>query len=180
MPRPDKVAAVDEVRGRLEASAATVLTEYRGLTVGQLGRLRAQLRDSGAQYRIVKNTLTRLAVREAGFEVPDDLLTGPTAATFCADDPVAATKVLRAFSREHPQLVIKGGLFEGRFLGAAQTLRLADLGTREEQLSQFAGMAMTLVARPARLALAGLEKPARLAQALADRRQAAEEQSAAA
>lgn len=180
MPRPDKVAVVEEVRGRLEASAATLLTDYRGLTVGQLGRLRAQLRDSGAQYRIVKNTLTRIAVREAGLDVPDDVLAGPTAATFCPDEPVTATKVLRAFSREHPQLVVKGGLLEGRFLGAAATLRLADLGTREEQLSQFAGMAMALVARPARLSLAGLEKPARLAQAVADRRRADEEHGAAA
>ena len=125
MPRPEKVAVVDEVAQRLTESTATVLTEYSGLSVDDLAELRARLRESDASYRIVKNTLTRLAARNAGYDIPDELLIGPTAITFCAGDPVAAAKALRAFSRQHPQLVIKGGVLEGRVLDAAETSRLA-------------------------------------------------------
>ena len=175
MPRPDKVAVVDEVRERLEGSAATVLTEYRGLTVSQMALLRARLREAGGDYKVVKNTLTAIAAKEAGYDVPADLLTGPTAVTFAAEDPAAVAKVLRQFSREHPSLVVKGGILEGRVLDAADTLKLADLASREELLATLAGMMQSLVAQPARLALASLSKAARLFAALADKKEAAGE-----
>ena len=170
MPRPDKVAVVEEVRQRLSESTAAVLTEYRGLSVDDLAELRNRLRESDASYRVVKNTLTRLAVRDAGVDIPDDLLIGPTAITFCAGDPVAAAKVLRAFSREHPELVIKGGLLEGRLLDAAETTRLADLASREELLARLAGLMEAVIAQPARLAQASLTKFARLLAALQEKR----------
>jgi large subunit ribosomal protein L10 len=170
MPRPDKVAVVDEVRQRLTDSTATVLTEYRGLSVDELADLRARLRGTDASYRVVKNTLTRLAVRDAGLDIPDDLLLGPTAITFCAGDPIATAKVLRAFSREHPELVIKGGLLEGRLLDAEETTRLADLESREELLSRLAGMMQAIIAKPARLAQANLTKFAQLLAALQEKR----------
>lgn len=179
MARPDKVAVVEEVRERLTSSTATVLTEYRGLTVGELAQLRAQLRQSDASYVIVKNTLTRIAAREAGLEVPDDLLVGPTAVTFCAGDPVAVAKVLRAFSREHPELVVKGSVLDGRPLDAAETLRLADLESREQLLARMAGLFSTVVAQPARLAQANLTKAARLFAALQERLPADAESAAA-
>ncbi|MDP9406143.1 MAG: 50S ribosomal protein L10, partial [Actinomycetota bacterium] len=166
MARPDKVAAVTAVRERLEGASATVLTEYRGLTVGDLARLRRELRKSGAEYKVVKNTLTRIAARDAGIQVPDATLSGPTAVAFCGDDPVAAAKALRAFSRERPNLVVKGGILEGRFIGPEDTLKLADLKSRDELLAQLAGMFEAVVAQPARLALASLSKAARLFAAL--------------
>jgi large subunit ribosomal protein L10 len=172
MARPEKVAAVKEVSRRLEEAPATVLTEYRGLSVTELQELRTRLRASGAEYKVVKNTLTRLAAREAGMEVPDDLLVGPTAVTFCGEDPVAAAKVLRAFSREHPELIVKGSIFEGNVLSAEDTLKLAELASREELLARLAGMFATLVAQPARLARANLDKLARLLGAYQDKRQA--------
>jgi large subunit ribosomal protein L10 len=172
MPRPDKVAVVDEVRQRLADSTATVLTEYRGLSVDELADLRARLRGTDASYRVVKNTLTRLAVRDAGVDIPDEYLLGPTAITFCAGDPVATAKVLRAFSREHPELVIKGGLLEGRLLDAEETTRLADLESREELLSRLAGMMQAIIAKPARLAQANLTKFAQLLAALQEKRAA--------
>lgn len=172
MPRADKVAAVDEMSRNLTDSTATVLTEYRGLTVDDLAELRARLRESDASYRVVKNTLARLAARDAGFDIPDDLLLGPTAITFCAGDPIAAAKVLRAFSRQHPQLVIKGGVLEGRVLDAAETTRLAELESREELLARLAGMMQAIVAQPARLAQASLGKFARLLAALEEKRAA--------
>jgi large subunit ribosomal protein L10 len=178
MARPDKVAAVRAVRKRLEEAPATVLTEYRGLSVGELRELRTRLRASGAEYKVVKNTLTRLAAREAGVDLPHELLVGPTAITFCGDDPVAAAKVLRAFSREHPELIVKGSVVEGSLLSAEETLRLADLASREELLSRAAGLFGAVLAQPARLAQANLDKLARLLGALQDKRQAAGESEA--
>lgn len=170
MARPDKVAVVDDVRQGLTESTATVLTEYRGLSVDDLAELRARLRTTDASYRVVKNTLTRLAVRDAGFDIPDTMLVGPTAITFCAGDPVAVAKVLRTFSREHPQLVIKGGVLDGRLLDADETNKLADLESREELLARLAGMMQAVVAQPARLAQASLTKFVRLLAALQDKR----------
>ena len=170
MARPDKVAAVTEVRDRMQGASATMLTEYRGLTVAQLARLRAELRKSGAEYKIVKNTLAKIAVRDAGYEVPDELLTGPTAVTFCSEDPVAAAKALRAFAKDNPALIVKGGILEGRFIDAGEATRLADLASREELLAKMAGLMQTIVAQPARLALANLSKAARLFGALQAKR----------
>jgi large subunit ribosomal protein L10 len=170
MARADKVAAVTDVRERLEGASATLLTEYRGLTVSELARLRGELRQADAEYRVVKNTLTRIAARDAGLPVPDETLTGPTAITFCASDPVAAAKVLRRFSRENPVLVVKGAILEGQFLDAAAALRLADLQSRDELLARLAGAMESAVAQPARLALATLSKAARLFAALAQER----------
>lgn len=170
MPRPDKVAVVDDVRQGLTESTATVLTEYRGLSVDDLAELRARLRATDASYRVVKNTLTRLAVRDVGFDIPDTMLVGPTAITFCVGDPVAVAKVLRAFSREHPQLVIKGGVLDGRLLDADETNKLADLESREELLAKLAGMMQAVVAQPARLAQASLTKFVRLLAALQEKR----------
>ncbi len=178
MARPDKAAAVTDVRERISGASATMLTEYRGLTVDQLAQLRAELRKSGAEYRVVKNTLTKIAVRDAGFDVPDELLTGPTAVAFCGDDPVAAAKALRAFARTHPALVVKGGILEGRFIDAGEAGRLADLASREELLSQVAGIMQAIIAQPARLALASLTKMARLMAALQSKRIAAGEADA--
>lgn len=175
MARPEKSAVVTDVRDRITAASATMLTEYRGLTVSQLARLRAELRKSGAEYRVVKNTLTKIAVRDAGYEVPDELLTGPTAITFCGEDPVAAAKALRTFAKDNPALVVKGAILDGRFIDAGETSRLADLASREELLAKAAGLMQAIVAQPARLALASLSKAARLFAALQDKRAAAGE-----
>jgi large subunit ribosomal protein L10 len=179
-PRADKAAAVALVRERIQSSTATILTEYRGLTVAELARLRAQLRPIRAEYKVVKNTLTRIAARDAGMDVPDATLTGPTAVLFTGEDPVAAAKVLRSFSRENPELVVKGSILDGRFLDAADTMRLADLESREELLARLAGMMEAVIAQPARLAAASLSKAARLFQALIDKRSAEGDAPAAA
>jgi large subunit ribosomal protein L10 len=179
-PRADKAAAVALVRERIQSSTATILTEYRGLTVAELARLRAQLRPISAEYKVVKNTLTRIAARDAGMDVPDATLTGPTAVLFTGEDPVAAAKVLRSFSRENPELVVKGSILDGRFLDAADTMRLADLESREELLARLAGMMEAVIAQPARLAAASLSKAARLFQALIDKRSAEGDAPAAA
>lgn len=170
MPRPEKVAVVDEVRDKLSSSTATVLTEYRGLTVSQLASLRAELRKANAEYKVAKNTLTRIAAREAGLEVPDAMLSGPTALAFCGDDPVSVAKALRTFAKANPALIVKGALLEGRLLTAEETGQLADLASREELLAKVAGMIQTLIAQPARLALASLTKMAQLMAALQEKK----------
>ena len=137
-PRPEKVAVVDEVRERLSASQAAVLTEYRGLNVADISALRRSLRAAGGDYKIYKNTLVRFAARDLGLEI-EDLLTGPTAIAFVDGDPVAVAKALRDFARTHEQLVVKGGVLGDKLLSAADTRALADVAPREELLARLAG-----------------------------------------
>ncbi len=168
MVRPDKVAAVDEVRERLTGSAATLLTHYRGLTVTELAELRTRLREANADYRVVKNTLTRRAADGAGMPELVELLEGPIALVFCKEDPVAPAKALKAFAKDHPELVIRGGYLEGEVLDDTAAIRLADLASKEELLGQLAGLMYGALANTARLLQAPIEKQARLMQALID------------
>ncbi len=168
MARPDKVAAVADVRENLSSSAATLLTNYRGLSVAELAELRSELRKSNARYRVAKNTLTLIAARDAGMDGLEELLQGPTALVFCADDPVGPAKALKAFAKDHPALEFKGGYLEGEVLDAEQALKLADLDSREELLSKLAGLMYGALANTARLLQALPEKQARLIQALID------------
>ena len=138
-PRPEKVAVIDEVRGRLDESDAAILTEYRGLRVKDLAALRRSLRSTGGEYKIYKNTLVRRAAHDSGLEGLDPLLTGPTGITFVSGDAAAVAKVLRDFSRTNPLLVIKGGLLGEKVIGASETTALADLPSREVLLAQLAG-----------------------------------------
>jgi large subunit ribosomal protein L10 len=168
VPRPDKVAVVDEVKSGLTGSAATLLTHYRGLSVTELAELRAKLREAGAEYRVAKNTLTRRAANDLGLEGLEDLLVGPTALVFCQEDPVAPAKALKAFAKDHPDLLIRGGYLDGEVLDEVAAIKLADLASKEELLAQLAGLMYGALANTARLLQAPLEKQARLVQALID------------
>lgn len=144
-PRSEKVAVVAEVRDRLTRSDAALLTEYRGLDVPAMAELRRSLRAAGGEYKIYKNTLVRLAVREMGLEI-DDLLTGPTAIAFVVESPdgapgdaAAVAKALRDYSRTRGELVLKGGVLDGRTLDADGLRALADLPPRPVLLAQVAG-----------------------------------------
>jgi large subunit ribosomal protein L10 len=166
--RPDKVAAVAEVTKNLNDSAATLLTHYRGLSVPELQELRAELRKANASYRVIKNTLSRRAMAEAGIEGLDELLEGPTALVFCEEDPVGPAKALKAFSKDHPDLLIRGGYLDGEVLDEAEATKLADLESREELLAKLAGLMNGALANTARLLQAPIEKQAQLVQALID------------
>lgn len=139
-PRPEKVAVVDEARARLEAAAATIVVEYRGLTVGQLEELRTGLRAKGGEMKVYKNTLVRFAARDLGIEGADELLTGPNAIIFASDDPGAVAKVVKDFAKKHPVLVTKGGFIGTSVLNASGAQALADLPSREQLLAQIAGL----------------------------------------
>ncbi len=144
-PRPEKVAVVDEVRDRFGDTNAALLTEYRGLDVDALAKLRRALREAGGEYKVYKNTLVRLAARQAGLDI-EDMLTGPTAIAFVADRPdgapgdaVLLAKALRDFARTNPALVVKGGVMDDRPLTAEDARALADIEPREVLLARFAG-----------------------------------------
>jgi len=139
LPRPEKVAVVNELAEKFRSTRSAILTDYRGLDVTAMTELRRRLREAGVEYRVVKNTLTCLAVRQAEVPELERFLTGPTAIAFGYDDPVVAAKILSAFAREHKVLEIKGGYLMGRTLDVAAVQRLAELPSREELLSQVVG-----------------------------------------
>ena len=161
MARQDKATAVDELTEEFRGSAATVLTEYRGLTVAQLKSLRRSLGDT-ANYVVVKNTLTKIAAERAGVQGLDDLLSGPSAIAFVKGDPVEAAKGLRDFAKENPLLIIKGGYMDGAVLSASEISRIADLESREVLLAKLAGAMKASLTQAAGLFQAPLAQTARL------------------
>lgn len=165
MVRPDKVDAVEDITERFRSSNAAVLTEYRGLTVAQLKALRRSLAGN-ADYRVAKNTLTKIAAKQAGVDAFDSLLTGPTAIVFIKGDPVEVAKSLREFSKTNPMLVVKGGMLEGKTLSAAEVGKLADLESREVLLAKLAGAMKTSLSNAAALFQAPLSNAARTIDAL--------------
>ena len=165
MARPDKAAAVAELTERFQSSSAAVLTEYRGLTVAQLTKLRQAISEH-ATYAVVKNTLTDIAAREAGVTAFDGQLTGPSAIAFVTGDPVETARSMRDFARENPALVIRGGLLEGKPLSADEVRQLADLEPREVLLAKLAGAMKASMSGAAALFAAPLAQTARVVDAL--------------
>jgi large subunit ribosomal protein L10 len=138
-PRPDKVAVVEEVTAKLDAASAVFVSEYRGLTVSQLADLRKPLRESGAEHKVYKNTLVKLAATAAGMEALHEHLVGPTALTFVSGDVAAAAKALTEQAKATPALVVKGGMMGDTVMSADDLKVLADLPPREVLLANFAG-----------------------------------------
>jgi large subunit ribosomal protein L10 len=165
MAREDKAATIAELTEEFRTSSAAVLTEYRGLTVSQIGQLRRSLKGV-ATYAVVKNTLTRIAAREAGVEGFDELLTGPSAIAFIKGDPVEGAKGLKDFSKENPLLVLKAAYMDGRVLDAAEVKKLADLESREVLLAKLAGAMKASMSQAASLFAAPLSQAARTVEAL--------------
>ena len=149
MARSDKETAVAELTEDFRSASATVLTEYRGLTVASMKELRRSL-GTDTKYSVVKNTLTKIAAKAAGVDLSDDLLVGPSAVAFIKGDPIDAAKSLKNFQKEHPLLVIKGGVFEGKSVSTAEIMKLADLESREVLLSKLAGAMKGTMAKAAR------------------------------
>ncbi len=142
--RSEKEAVVAEIRGKIEAASAVIITEYRGLTVTNLAALRLALRQHGAEYRVYKNTLARFAAREAGIEGLDELLVGPTAIAFVDGDVAAVAKSLKDFSKTNQNLVLQGGAIDGKTVSASYIDALASLPSHEAMLGQFAGLLLAL------------------------------------
>lgn len=171
MARPDKVAAVAEITERFRGADAVVLTEYRGLSVAQLKELRRSLAGN-AHYAVVKNTLTAIAAKEAGVEGLDEHLTGPTAIAFVDGEVAEAAKALRDFAKTNPQLVVKGGVLEGRVLSAEDVSKLADLESREVLLGKAAGALKAALFQAAYVFTAPATQAARTIEALREKQAA--------
>lgn len=165
MARPDKAAKVAEFAEAFSSSAATVLTDYRGLTVKDLQNLRRSLGEN-ATYAVTKNTLAAIAAKEAGIEGVEDTLVGPTAIAFISGDVATVAKSLRDFAKANPALVIKGGVMDGKFLDAQAVLKLADLESREVLLSKMAGALLANLSKAAYMLAAPLSQGARVLGAL--------------
>jgi large subunit ribosomal protein L10 len=165
MARSDKVAAVAELANKFSSSAGVVLTEYRGLSVKALKDLRRSL-GHDASYSVSKNTLTTIAAREAGVAGIEQHLVGPTAIAFIDGDPVVVAKGLRDFARTNPQLVIKGGVLDGKFMTPDEVRKLADLESRDVLLAKVAGAMQGVLQQAISLVSAPLSQAARLFAAL--------------
>lgn len=165
MARSDKAAAVAELADEFRSSSGAVLTEYRGLSVKQLQDLRRALGEN-ASYAVVKNTLTKLAAKEAGVEGFEELLVGPSAIAFIKGDAVETAKRLRDFARANSPLVIKGGVLDGKQLTLDEISKIADLESREVLLAKLAGALTASLQNAVSLFNAPLAQTARLAGAL--------------
>jgi large subunit ribosomal protein L10 len=139
VPTQEKARSVETLRERLGSAKTAVLTEYRGLTVRQISDLRKQLKAAAAEYKVVKNRLARLAVKDLPLDPLASHFKGPTGLVFTAKDPVPVAKALQTFARANPMLTIKVGLVEGKVLQPAELRALADLPSREALRSQLVG-----------------------------------------
>ena len=150
MARPDKEAAVAELTEDFRTATATVLTEYRGLSVKSMKELRRALGDM-TKFSVVKNTLTKIAAKDAGVDLSPDLFVGPSAVAFIKGDPIDAAKSLRDFAKDNPSLVIKGGIYEGKAVTKEELMQLANLESREVLLAKLAGAMKGSLAKAARV-----------------------------
>ena len=171
MAQADKATAVADIAEQFKSSTATVITEYRGLTVANLAELRRSLSGS-ATYSVAKNTLIKRAASEAGVEGLDELFVGPTAIAFVSGEAVDAAKAIKKFAKDHKALVIKGGYMDGRALTVAEVERIADLESREVLLAKLAGAMKANLSKAAGLFNAPASQMARLAAALQEKRAA--------
>lgn len=172
-PRAEKVAVVDEVSAKLGAAQAAIITEYRGMSVGQLAVLRRQLRKSGGEYKVYKNTLARFGAEKAGLDGLAQLLVGPSAITFVSGDAAGVAKALKDAARTNPFLIIKGGSMAGKTISASDIDALADLPSREVLLSMLAGALQAPLVKTAGLLQALPRNFAYGLKALIDQREAA-------
>lgn len=160
--KDEKARVVEDVRDRLSRARSSVLADYRGLNVAESTELRRRLREAGIEFKIIKNTLMAIAAGEIGLDDIKAYLEGPTAVAFSYDDPTAAPRILSIFSKEAKKMEIKGGVLEGRIVGAEEMKRVADLPSREVLLgtvlqgamSPLYGMASVMVAPLRNLAFA--------------------------
>jgi large subunit ribosomal protein L10 len=170
VPNASNLAEVEAIKGRLQGVSAALLTEYRGLKVKELGDLRASLRGSQTEYKVLKNTLTAIAAREVGYGELESYLQGPTAVAFVHGDPVQAAKDLADFARSHPALVLKAGVMDGKVLDADAVRQLATMESRDVLLGRMAGMLAGSLQQTVNLLAAPLRQVATMTAALAEKR----------
>ena len=169
MAKADKATAVAEITEQFKSSTATVVTEYRGLSVANLAELRRSLSGT-ATYTVAKNTLVKRAASEAGIEGLEDLFAGPTAIAFVTGEAVDAAKAIKKFAKDHKALVIKGGYMDGHSLTVSEVEAIADLESREVLLAKLAGAMKGNMSKAAALFVAPASQMARLVAALQEKK----------
>ena len=179
MAKADKATAVADIAEQFKEATATLVTEYRGLTVANLKDLRRSLGES-ATYTVAKNTLVKRAAAEAGIEGLDELFVGPTAIAFVTGEAVDAAKAIKKFAKDNKALIVKGGYMDGRPLTVTESDNIADLESREVLLAKLAGAMKAKTSQAAALFAAPASQVARLVFALQEKREAAEGGPAAA
>ena len=132
-----KKQVVDEITTKLQESQSTIVVNYRGLTVAEVTELRKQLRESGVDYKVYKNTLSRRATEKAGLTELDESLVGPTAIAFSNEDVIAPAKVLANFAKDHKALEIKAGVIEGNVVSLDEVKEIAELPSRDGLISML-------------------------------------------
>jgi len=141
MARPDKEAAVKEIQEKLKEAKSLVITDYIGLDVAEMTELRAKLREAGVDYKVVKNTLAKIAANNSDLSELNEFFSGPTAVAFGIEDVVAPAKILDEFAEEHEVLEIKGGYLNGEIISKEKVESLAKIPSRDELLGKaFASM----------------------------------------
>ena len=155
MNQEQKTALITALHERLSGASLGVVTQYRGLTVAQMNKLRRELQAAGASYRVTKNTLTRRAIKETAFAKLEEFLRGPTGLVTTAQDPVAIAKILVRFAEQNDKLKISGGVLDGEPLAAAGVSALAKLPSREVLIAQLLG----LLQAPASQLLRTIQEP---------------------
>lgn len=174
MPRPEKVQAVADIKERIEGAQAVFLAEYAGLSVKEQQVLRRSLRENGAEFKVVKMSMARLAVAELDIDTLDELLLGPTGLAFADGDPAGAAKVLKDFAKSHDTFVVKGGLLGLEFLPPEKIAELAELEPREVLLAKLAGVMQAPMANLAGLLAALPRNTASVLQQLLEIKEAEE------
>ncbi len=169
MPKQQKIERVAELKARIEGSEALLLTEYRGLSVSEITELRRSLAEGGTKFAVIKNTLMRRAVNDAGVAELEALLQGPSAVAFVAGDPVAAAKSVVDAAKRFPTLVLKGGYMDGKMLSADDAKALASLDSREVMLSKIAGLIKSEMTKAAALFVGAQSKFVSLLEAYKDK-----------
>jgi len=137
--REEKQAKVQEIKGKLEKAEAVIFSDYRGLTVEEDTELRRKFREAGVEYKVLKNSLTSIAAKEAGYEGVDEFLAGPTSFAFGYEDPTAPARILNDFAKAHKKVEIKGGIINGQIYGVDKIVELASIPPREVLIAKLLG-----------------------------------------
>ena len=171
--RAEKAAVVAEVRDKLAASNSVIVSEYRGLTVGALAKLRRTLRPLGAEYKVYKNSLVKIAARDGAMAPVEPMVGGPVAITFVTGEVSAVAKAMREFAKENEALKLKGAVVDGKAVDVKGLRALADLPSREVMLAKLAGLLMAPMANTAYMLSALPRKAAYGLKALVEQKEAA-------
>ncbi len=134
-----KEEEVKALAAKMKDAKLVLLTNYRGINVADDTALRKSVREIGAEYSVIKNNITRRALKECGIDTLDEVLEGPTAVIMCEDDYLATAKLIYKFTKDHDFYKIKGGIVEGKVMTTSKIITLAKLPSRQELLSKLAG-----------------------------------------